>query len=178
MTVRSGDPPALATEGGEAAAATAGAWSRRRAGGRPPRGPEQCGRRSGEREKGTEREALLTDRCAAASLYPPGCTAAWGERSRERGGREQREGGRRRSGRGRPVWHPQGRKEPEGEGPAGVAPARAAVAAPRSGHRRGALAPPPCPFRERSGGRGRERKRSDEGGREEEEEIFLPEYCR
>jgi len=41
-----------------------------------------------------------------------------------------------------------GRKEAEGEGATGVPPARAAVAAPRSGHRRGALAPPPYPFRE------------------------------
>ena len=41
-----------------------------------------------------------------------------------------------------------GRKEAEGEGATDVPPARAAVAAPRSGHRRGALAPPPCPFQE------------------------------
>jgi hypothetical protein len=67
------------------------------------------------------------------------------------------------------------RKEAEEEGAAGVPPARVAVAAPRFEHRRGALALPPCPFRERSGGRGREGKKSDEG---EREEIFLPVYYR
>jgi len=71
-----------------------------------------------------------------------------------------------------------GRKEAEGEGATGVPPARAAVAAPRSGHCRGALAPPPCPFREigrkREGGEEKRRGERERG----EEEIFLPVYRR